>query len=873
MHSQKQYLRTLLYVCKLKFSNFPSYYFPVYILMKLFEEYHFKFRTRKLDYQLLAIPNYYFDFLCKDHLIKSEHTVFLNPKVYRHYIFGNEKVNFLNLQISERNKTKQVTETEKLMKNVLNMGEAQTPPTSSNSNKMSSVFQVFSLESVPMNKVFMKENSYYNLLDKYKLNENCHKKVFANLNMIAQSQTLPQIATKANIFLISTPFDIPSTVVDEVLKEFFRRPQLLYRNHTYLVHLDENTLGSFLYCEHFQLFSQLKKLYFKCVHIESQNNSFEMCGVVMKNLTTLHQTTSIKYCLPKQLYDSYFFVTNYPLGLKKYCLELKEALKAFIETSVESKSMMKSQKMYPLFQLIGDRGSGKREVVRAVADSLGIHLYNTECSDIMTNIASQTETKLLQALNRSTVCQPSIICFKDFELFGLNNEGHEDVRLVNFFIEEVGKLFSKQEFDNPIFIIALVNGKQPVKSIKLNHLFLESIDFESPEKEDRFRNLIWMHQREIFDQKCRKINEGEMQNYISINMYENLENDVKILKKMSDLTQGFLFGDLTLLYEKSVLQLLERERFCLDENVFDEKLAEIKKTFGASIGTPHIPKVLWDDIGGLAKLKTEIQNSIGLPLKFSHLMGKNMRRSGILLYGPPGTGKTLIAKAVATECNLSFLSVQGPELLNMYVGQSEQNVRDVFSRARSAAPCVIFLDELDSLAPNRGVAGDSGGVMDRVVSQLLSEMDGYDTDPHKPVFILAATNRPDLIDPALLRPGRFDKILYVGPCTSPDDKELVLKAQTKKFNLKKGLNLKKIVELIPMDVTGSDLYSICSNAWLSAVRRHIESFNSGNVPQEQMIADNVMVNFDDFKKSMKNFVSSLNQADMDYFNSMKVSYS
>lgn len=232
-----------------------------------------------------------------------------------------------------------------------------------------------------------------------------------------------------------------------------------------------------------------------------------------------------------------------------------------------------------------------------------------------------------------------------------------------------------------------------------------------------------------------------------------------------------------------------------------------------------------------------------------------------------GTGKTLIAKAVATECNLSFLSVQGPELLNMYVGQSEQNVRDVFARARMAAPCVIFLDELDSLAPNRGVAGDSGGVMDRVVSQLLSEMDGYDNDPRKPVFILAATNRPDLIDQSLLRPGRFDKILYVGPCVVASDKELVLKAQTKKFNLTKGLNLKKIiVDLIPMDVTGSDLYSICSNAWLSAVRRHIENCESGKIQIEHMTAESITVNVDDFKQSMKKFVSSLNQVNMDYFN-------
>ena len=163
--------------------------------------------------------------------------------------------------------------------------------------------------------------------------------------------------------------------------------------------------------------------------------------------------------------------------------------------------------------------------------------------------------------------------------------------------------------------------------------------------------------------------------------------------------------------------------------------------------------------------------------------------------------------------------------------------------------------------------------MDRVVSQLLSEMDGVDNDPLKPIFILAATNRPDLIDPALLRPGRFDKMLYVGPCTSMDDKLMVLKAQTKKFNMKKDLTMEKIVELIPMDVTGADLYSVCSNAWMSAVRRQIEKFNSGKIEVDDMKSENMVVNLDDFKKSLKKFVPSLVQTDMAYFNNLKANYS
>ena len=159
-----------------------------------------------------------------------------------------------------------------------------------------------------------------------------------------------------------------------------------------------------------------------------------------------------------------------------------------------------------------------------------------------------------------------------------------------------------------------------------------------------------------------------------------------------------------------------------------------------------------------------------------------LARSGILLYGPPGTGKTLLAKAVANECGLNFLSVKGPELLDMYVGQTEQNVRRLFEKARLNAPCILFFDELDSLAPTRGRAGDSGGIMDRVVSQLLTEIDGMDklATSNAHVFLIGATNRPDLIDQSLLRPGRFDKLVYVPIASTPDERCAIFSALLRK---------------------------------------------------------------------------------------------
>lgn len=186
---------------------------------------------------------------------------------------------------------------------------------------------------------------------------------------------------------------------------------------------------------------------------------------------------------------------------------------------------------------------------------------------------------------------------------------------------------------------------------------------------------------------------------------------------------------------------------------FTQALGEARASYSESIGAPKIPSVSWDDVGGLAQVKADILDTIQLPLDHPELFSDGLKkRSGILLYGPPGTGKTLVAKAVATSFSLNFFSIKGPELLNMYIGESEANVRRVFQRARDAKPCVIFFDELDSIAPKRGNQGDSGGVMDRIVSQLLAELDGSGTTAD--VFVIGATNRPDLLDAALLRPGR-----------------------------------------------------------------------------------------------------------------------
>ncbi|KAL4857587.1 Peroxisome biogenesis protein 6 [Chlorella vulgaris] len=272
----------------------------------------------------------------------------------------------------------------------------------------------------------------------------------------------------------------------------------------------------------------------------------------------------------------------------------------------------------------------------------------------------------------------------------------------------------------------------------------------------------------------------------------------------------------------------------------------VRQRTASDMGAPSIPSVHWEDVGGMQDIKRAILDTVELPLKHPELFAGGLRRrSGVLLYGPPGTGKTLLAKAVATECAISFLSVKGPELINMYVGESERQIREarggrewaewgllacagrtgrsrVFARARRARPCVVFFDELDSLAPARGRGSDSGGVMDRVVSQLLAEIDGVQGGGGGgDVFLIGATNRPDLLDPALLRPGRLDRLLYVGIASDVASRLQVLQALTRRFKLAPGADLAEVARCCADRFTGADLYALCSDAWMTALKRSI----------------------------------------------------
>ena len=297
-----------------------------------------------------------------------------------------------------------------------------------------------------------------------------------------------------------------------------------------------------------------------------------------------------------------------------------------------------------------------------------------------------------------------------------------------------------------------------------------------------------------------------------------------------------------------------RTQRTLDHDVLASSLDGFKKRHGHNVTSSKLHAVRWADIGGLEEQRAEIMTVLRPPA----VVAGAKRRAGVLLFGPPGCGKTLLAKAVATECECNFLSVKGPELLNMYVGESEKNIRDVFRRAREAAPCIVFFDELDALAPARGAKGDSGGVMDRIVAQLLVELDGAVVeDEKKLVFVLGATNRPDLLDPSLLRPGRFDRMCYVGLAETKADQLAAVTALTRKFRLASDVHLQRLLADVPCVYTGADYYGLCADAMTASVSEAVAAMAAAAISVQDNTPTATAVSSEMPSVTLKHFQAAL----------------
>jgi len=316
-----------------------------------------------------------------------------------------------------------------------------------------------------------------------------------------------------------------------------------------------------------------------------------------------------------------------------------------------------------------------------------------------------------------------------------------------------------------------------------------------------------------------------------------LGDDVDLEQIAAD-THGYVGSDIASLCSEAAMQQIREKMdlIDLDEDTIDaevlDSLGVTMDNFRFALGASNpsalretvveIPQVSWDDIGGLEKVKQELQETVQYPVEHPDKFLKyGMQPSkGVLFYGPPGTGKTMLAKAIASETQANFISIKGPELLTMWFGESEANVRDVFDKARAAAPCVMFFDELDSIAKARGgSSGDAGGAGDRVLNQILTEMDGMNAK--KNVFIIGATNRPDQIDPALLRPGRLDQLIYI---PLPDEKSRlsILNAALRKSPVAHDVDLGFLARNTH-GFSGADLTEICQRAAKLAIRESIEA--------------------------------------------------
>ncbi|KAK8499516.1 hypothetical protein V6N12_011601 [Hibiscus sabdariffa] len=670
-------------------------------------------------------------------------------------------------------------------------------------------------------------------------------------------------------------------MIDSALHKYFEADRYLTRGDVFSIFLNWNCNSAICISCCSRLQNQNDNIiYFKVVAVEPSDETILR---VNRTQTALVLGGSVPSAVPPDLLIS---------GTKSFAPLQGNTVKilASILTPPLCRSPL-SLKFRVSVLLHGLPGCGKRTVVRYVAKRLGLHVVEYSCHDLTASSEKKTSAALNEAFNSSQRYSPTILLLRHFDVFR-NLASHEGLPSDQIGLSsEVASVIRK--FTEPVandedgYAEDESNGDFAVKNSGNvgGHQVLLVAAADSSEGLPPAIRRCFSH-----EVKMGPLTEEQRAEMLSQSLQgvSELLSDICLedfVKDMVGQTSGFMPRDLCALVADTGANLIPKSNFQTgkaessqsDDSVkavqdpssntaahskgkedLEKALERSKKRNASALGAPKVPNVKWEDVGGLEDVKKSILDTVQLPLLHKDLFSSGLRkRSGVLLYGPPGTGKTLLAKAVATECSLNFLSVKGPELINMYIGESEKNVRDIFQKARSARPCVIFFDELDSLAPARGASGDSGGVMDRVVSQMLAEIDGLN-DSSQDLFIIGASNRPDLIDPALLRPGRFDKLLYVGVNSDASYRERVLKALTRKFTLHEDISLYSIAKRCPPNFTGADMYALCADAWFHAAKRKVLSSDSSSTDE----ADSLVVEYEDFVKVLGELSPSLSMAEL-----------
>jgi transitional endoplasmic reticulum ATPase len=463
--------------------------------------------------------------------------------------------------------------------------------------------------------------------------------------------------------------------------------------------------------------------------------------------------------------------------------------------------------------LHGPPGTGKTLLAKAVANETNANFYTIGGPEIMSKYYGESEERLRNVFQQAEKNAPSIIFIDEIDSIAPKREevsGETERRIV----AQLLSLMDGMSTRGKVVVIGATNRINAIDpALRRPGRFDREIEIGVPDRNGRLE-ILQIHTRGM-----------------------PIAKDVN-LEKLADISHGFVGADLQALAKEAAMRALRRVLPEVDlstESIPAETLRKIIVTMQDFLDIikemepsamrevfVEVPDVKWEDIGGLSSVKQELQEAVEWPLKYQGIFtyADATPPKGILLYGPPGTGKTLIAKAAANESEANFISIKGPELLSKWVGESEKGVREVFRKARQAAPCIIFFDEMDAIAPRRG--GDFGDthVTERVISQLLTELDGLEILTN--VIVIGATNRPDIIDAALLRPGRFDRLLYVPP-PDRDSRIQIIKIHTNKKPLADDVNIEQLADHTE-GYTGADIASLSSAAVMLAVREYVSKY-------------------------------------------------
>jgi len=564
--------------------------------------------------------------------------------------------------------------------------------------------------------------------------------------------------------------------------------------------------------------------------------------------------------------------------------------------------------------LYGPPGTGKTLLAKAVANEANAHFIAINGPEIMSKYYGESEERLREVFKEAEENAPSIIFIDEIDAIAPKRSevtGEVEKRVVSQLLTLMDGLKSRGK----VIVIGATNRPDALDpALRRPGRFDREIEVGVPDRQGR-KEILQIHTRGMpiepefrksdvkrileelrgderfrgtIDRAIKKVerakDEKEIQDVLR-SLDERLYDEVKhrlidaLLKELADKTHGFVGADLAALAREAAMAALRRliKEGKIDfeaEHIPKEVLEELKVTkrdFYEALKMIEpsalrevlleIPNVRWGDIGGLENVKQALREAVEWPLKYPEAfqaLGINPPK-GILLYGPPGTGKTLLAKAVATESEANFIGIRGPEVLSKWVGESEKNIREIFRKARQAAPTVVFIDEIDAIAPRRGT--DVNRVTDRLINQLLTEMDGL--EENSGVVVIAATNRPDILDPALLRPGRFDRLILV---PAPDEKARyeIFKVHTRKMPLAEDVDLKELAKRTE-GYTGADIAAVCREAAMSAMRRALkEGIIKPGVRMDE-VRQRVKITMKDFEEALKKVGPSVSKETMEYY--------